>query len=53
MREAVAAEESGSLITCRAIVKETMKYGMEDLVEHYADETDKNKQMRKVWKDNA
>lgn len=30
-----------------------MKHGMEDLIEQNAEEEERNKQMRKVWKDNA
>ena len=41
MREAVDAEESGSIMTCRAIIKDTMKYGLEDRLEMITEEDEK------------
>lgn len=49
----MSAEESGSLVTCRAIIKETMDYGMDETLQHTTDEHEKNKEMRKIWKENA
>ena len=37
------AEESGSIITCRAIIKETMHYGMEDILSTYQDEAEQKR----------
>ena len=31
LQEAVTAEESGSVVTCRAIIKETMIYGIDEV----------------------
>lgn len=53
LQEAVFAEQSDSIVTCRAIIKHTMHYGLEDLVETYAEEKEKLKQVRQVWLDNA
>jgi pre-mRNA-processing factor 6 len=33
LKEAVNAEESGSIVTCRSIIKETMHYGMDEYIE--------------------
>lgn len=44
LKEAVAAEESGSIVTCRSIIKETMHYGLEEYIEDSTlDEKEKKK----------
>ena len=53
MQEAVTAEESGSIITCRAIIKETMTYGIDELTVSDLSEKEKIKAMKRVWNENA
>lgn len=58
MKEAVQAEESGSVVTCRALIKETMQYGMEEYLEGglaLAAESDKErvKVVKRIWIENA
>lgn len=43
MSEAIDAEKGNSLVTCKAIVKETMYSGLDEFVEEYADEKEKSK----------
>lgn len=54
LQEAVNAEHSGSIITCRSIIKETMLYGMEEQLESVglgpdSSEKDKVKAYKTVW----
>jgi pre-mRNA-processing factor 6 len=55
LQEATVAEESASIITCRAIIKETMQYGMDEYLEGIATENEKErvKTMKRVWNENA
>ena len=53
LQEATVAEESGSMATCRAIIKETMEYGMDELLQATMDEKEKAKTMKRIWIDNA
>ena len=53
MQEAVTAEESGSIITCRSIIKETMTYGIDELTVTDLSEKDRIKAMKRVWNENA
>jgi hypothetical protein len=53
LKEAVTAEQGESLATCRAIIKETMHYGLDEHVEEFADEKEKLKQVRAIWIENA
>jgi pre-mRNA-processing factor 6 len=55
LREATLAEESGSVFTCRSIIKETLDYGLEEYLEGIAtdDEKEKVKVIKRVWTENA
>jgi pre-mRNA-processing factor 6 len=54
LREATLAEESGSMVTCKSIIKETMYYGMDEFIEpSTTDEREKRKQIKRVWVENA
>lgn len=56
LREATVAEESGSVVTCRAIIKETMAYGMEEYYDNNdstTNEKERVKVMKRVWNENA
>jgi hypothetical protein len=58
LKEAVLAEESGSIITCRSIIKETMKYGMDEFLEgHLQNDAQHEKERvivyKRVWNENA
>lgn len=45
------AEQGDSLLTCKAIVKETMDYGLD--LDDFVDEKEKKKQMRQIWLENV
>lgn len=54
LKEAVQAEESGSIITARSIIKETMEFGMEDYLEvGEVSEKERGKVCKRVWTENA
>ena len=44
LQQAVIAEQSDSILTCKGIVKQTMHVGLE--IDSYADEKEQNKQRR-------
>lgn len=53
LMEAIYAEQSESVLTCKAIIKMTMHHGLDDLVEPTAEEDEKLKQVRRIWIENA
>jgi pre-mRNA-processing factor 6 len=55
MKEAVGAEEGGSVVTARAIIKATMEYGMDEYMEGIdaTNEKEKVKVYKRVWNENA
>ena len=56
LREAVQAEESGSVVTSRAIIRETMRFGMEDHLEDPLTPPESKewvKVAKRVWTENA
>lgn len=55
LKEAVIAEESGSLVTCRAIIQGTMEYGMEEYMGENATDNikEKVKVLKRVWLENV
>ena len=54
LREAVVAEGAGSVVTARAIIKETMMYGVDEgLQEGTLSDKDKVKILKRVWNENA
>jgi len=53
LKEAVIAEEAGSIITARAIIKETMLYGIDEVLTDGISEKEKVKILKRVWNENA
>jgi len=43
----VLAEQADSLVTCKAIIKETMQFGLE--VESFASDAEREKQTKRIW----
>ena len=53
LKEAVVAEEAGSIVTSRAIIKETMMYGIDEILIDGISEKEKGKVLKRVWNENA
>ena len=50
LQQAVLAEQGDSLVTCKAIVKETMDHGLD--LDEFMNEKEKKKQTRQIWLEN-
>ncbi len=53
LKEAVVAEEAGSIITARAIIKESMLYGIDEILVDGVSDKEKVKILKRVWNENA
>lgn len=47
LAEAVLAEQADSLVTCKAIVQQTMNFGLE--IDSFASEKEKQKLTKEIW----
>ena len=47
LAEAVIAEQADSLVTCKAIIKETMQFGLE--IDSFASDKERQKQTKQIW----